>query len=155
MPQELNIAIKGKKQGQFKSDTSDSKIIGRALSYEVKSPRDAATGQASGKRQYSPITITKEWGACSPQLFQALVTNEVLESVVLEFVRSGPDGKKIVVYTITLTNASVSNLKSYRDEHAAPDAGVLELEDVSLTFEKIDVQHNPTKTTAHDDVAKL
>lgn len=25
-----------------------------------------ATGQASGKRQHSPILITKEWGAASP-----------------------------------------------------------------------------------------
>ncbi len=38
------------------------------LTYEVKSPRDVATGQASGKRQHSQVTITKEWGAASPQL---------------------------------------------------------------------------------------
>ena len=36
--------------------------------YEVKSPRDIATGQASGKRQHGSITIVKEWGAASPQL---------------------------------------------------------------------------------------
>ncbi len=29
-------------------------------SNEVKSPRDIATGQASGKRQHQPITMTKE-----------------------------------------------------------------------------------------------
>ena len=29
----------------------------------VASPRDVATGQASGKRQHRPITIVKEWGA--------------------------------------------------------------------------------------------
>ena len=37
-------------------------------SYEVKGPRDVATGQASGKRQHGSITIVKEWGAASPQL---------------------------------------------------------------------------------------
>jgi hypothetical protein len=37
-------------------------------SYDVKSPRDIATGQASGKRQHGSITIVKEWGAASPQL---------------------------------------------------------------------------------------
>src|SRR5438270_13585459 len=37
-------------------------------SYEVKSPRDVASGQASGKRQHGSITIVKEWGAASPQL---------------------------------------------------------------------------------------
>ena len=30
--------------------------------------RDAATGQASGKRQYKPITVVKEYGAASPML---------------------------------------------------------------------------------------
>ncbi len=36
--------------------------------YQVKGPRDAATGQASGKRQHKPMTIVKEWGAAPPQL---------------------------------------------------------------------------------------
>lgn len=36
--------------------------------YEVKSPRDLATGQASGKRQHQPVTFVKEWGAATPRL---------------------------------------------------------------------------------------
>lgn len=34
----------------------------------VIAPRDSATGMATGKRQYAPVKITKEWGAASPQL---------------------------------------------------------------------------------------
>jgi hypothetical protein len=45
---------------------TDGKL--QQASYEVKSPRDVATGQASGKRQYAPIKIVKEWGAASPEL---------------------------------------------------------------------------------------
>ena len=30
--------------------------------------RDAATGQASGKRQYKPISVVKEYGTASPML---------------------------------------------------------------------------------------
>jgi hypothetical protein len=30
--------------------------------------RDAATGQARGKRQYKPISVVKEYGAASPML---------------------------------------------------------------------------------------
>jgi Type VI secretion system effector, Hcp len=33
----------------------------------IKSPRDIATGQASGKRQHQPITIRKEVDAASPK----------------------------------------------------------------------------------------
>ena len=36
--------------------------------HEVKSPRDAASGMASGKRMHKPITITKEWGPAPPML---------------------------------------------------------------------------------------
>ena len=36
--------------------------------YRVTGPRDAASGQASGKRMHKPFTIVKEWGAASPQL---------------------------------------------------------------------------------------
>ena len=33
---------------------------------DLVSPRDAATGQATGRRLHKPITITKEWGKPSP-----------------------------------------------------------------------------------------
>ena len=36
--------------------------------YQVTGPRDAASGQASGKRMHKPFTIVKEWGAATPQL---------------------------------------------------------------------------------------
>jgi hypothetical protein len=39
-----------------------------AAQYQVISPRDAASGQASGKRMHKPFTIVKEWGAATPQL---------------------------------------------------------------------------------------
>ena len=38
------------------------------LYHPVTSQRDVATGQASGKRQYAPTTIAKEWGTSVPAL---------------------------------------------------------------------------------------
>ncbi len=40
-----------------------SRIEAMAAQRDVRAPRDAASGQASGKRQHAPIKITKEWGA--------------------------------------------------------------------------------------------
>jgi hypothetical protein len=37
------------------------------VSYDVKSPRDAGSGMASGKRTHHPVTFVKEWGAATPQ----------------------------------------------------------------------------------------
>ena len=39
-----------------------------ADTFTLASPRDVATGQASGKRQHGAIAIIKEWGAASPLL---------------------------------------------------------------------------------------
>ena len=39
-----------------------------AAQYWVIGPRDAASGQASGKRMHRPVTFVKEWGPATPQL---------------------------------------------------------------------------------------
>ena len=48
-----------------------------AAQYQVISPRDAASGQASGKRMHKPFTIVKEWGAASPQLMAMKTSYDV------------------------------------------------------------------------------
>lgn len=45
--------------------------------YQVVSPRDAASGQASGKRMHKPFTIVKEWGAATPQLMAMKASYDV------------------------------------------------------------------------------
>ena len=48
--------------------------------YRVTGPRDAASGQATGKRMHKPFTIVKEWGAATPQLM-ALKTGYDIKKV--------------------------------------------------------------------------
>jgi hypothetical protein len=45
----------------------DGRADKTAASDGVKSPRDAATGQASGKRQHAPVKVTKEVESSAPQ----------------------------------------------------------------------------------------
>ncbi|WP_309602506.1 hypothetical protein [Sphingomonas sp.] len=54
---------------------SDGKLT--QASYQVKGPRDAASGQATGKRQHKPVTFVKEWGAATPQLSAIKPTYDV------------------------------------------------------------------------------
>ena len=137
--------LRGGKQG---------KIEGIKFFYQLSSPRDVATGQATGRRQHSPITFTKEWGAASPQLVQAAVTNEVLRSVTFEFVKTNPNGQEITYETFTLTNATVASLKRYIATPAGseqPDQRALE--DVTLTFQKIEIKNTVAGTAAMDNLA--
>src|SRR5262249_49700150 len=113
------------------------------------SPRDPATGLPTGKRQHHAITFVKNWGAATPQVFQALVNNETLKTVLFEFSRADPTGKEFVFQTVTLTNASVSGVKEYTQPNARGGTDNFDL--VSLTFQKIEITNNDGKTTATDD----
>lgn len=143
-PGTFTVSIEGAKQGRFKGEgTKESNkdtIVGLRFDYDLKTA--AAT---MGKRQHSPIVISKEWGAASPQLLQAAATNEPLKSVVLDFYEAKPSGEVELFYTIRLTNAQITLLKQYTENG-------LYYEDVSLTFQKIDVEHKSSKTSASDDL---
>jgi len=163
MAYEFYVTIKGTTQGKFKGESSreghKEKIAGLKFGYELKSPRDIATGQASGKRQHNPVSFTKEWGPSSPMIFQACATNEVLTDVLFEFIKTDPNGKEVIYHKIKLTNATVANIKQYTGggDASASSAKTTatydthELEDVSMTFQKIEIENVPGKTEAGDD----
>ncbi|MEO7239402.1 MAG: type VI secretion system tube protein TssD [Gemmatimonadales bacterium] len=137
----ISMTIEGTKQGVFPGAKAGG-IAGLRFSYDVKSPRDMASGQASGKRQHGPIVFTKMVGAASPQIFQALTSNEVLKSVVINL--PGGEGG----YTIKLSNATVSGIKQYTEGLSGPPTV---LEDVSFTFQRIEVEDPGTRSMAMDD----
>jgi len=45
--------------------------------YQVKGPRDAGSGQASGRRTHKPVTFVKEWGPATPQLSAVKPTYDI------------------------------------------------------------------------------
>jgi type VI secretion system secreted protein Hcp len=147
------MRIEGTKQGAFKGETahkgSDQWIPIVQFNQSMPSPRDNATGQASGKRRHEPIKITKEWGAASPQLQRALASNEMLKEVVFEFVRTNARGQEEVYETIKLTNALVIGIQRGAGQRTGKNSK--ELEEVSFTYEKIEISHANGKTTATDD----
>ncbi len=141
------VKITGSKIGTFRGETTlkgrESSVEGFRFSYQVTSPRDVATGLPSGRRQHSPITFTKLWGPASPQIFQACVTNEILSTVRFEFWKTIPSGQQVIYQTITLTNASISTVRRYVAVASAGDPpDPRDLEDVTFTFQKIEIQDN-------------
>lgn len=162
MAYEFYATIEGTRQGKFKGESvrekHKDKVACISYGHEITSPRDVATGLASGKRQHGPITITKEWGAASPQFFQALVTNEVLKSVLFEFIHTTPDGEEEIYYTVSLTNATVSRVKQMTGAGESSSSAKTrasydthELEEVSFTYQRIEVEHKIAKVAAVDD----
>lgn len=154
MTYEFYVTVEGSRSGVIKGDVVKrghaGQIAGLAFDYEVVVEQTRrGSGQAVGKRQHSPITITKRWDVATPRLFQALVTGEILKSVLIEF--EGVDrktGKKVIYHTIKLTGVSIVDIFQYAD------ADTRELEDVSFVFQKIEIENKIGKIVAVDDVSK-
>lgn len=150
---EFFFSVEGVKQGKLRGESrregARDKLIGLGWSYKVEIPRDQKTGAASGRRTHGPLTITRPWGVASPQLFQALSTGESLKEVIFEFSTLESGGKAAVYQTVKLTGATVIAIEQSID----PDAGK-HLEDVSFSFQKIEIENKIGKTTAIDEPGK-
>jgi len=87
-----------------------------AFSFGTSSPRDAATGQATGKVKTSDVTITRHADAFSPLLMQAISTNKNLGSLDVELVMPAAEGKApaTVLYTF-----ETSHLRSFSESGGA------------------------------------
>jgi type VI secretion system secreted protein Hcp len=145
------MSVQASKQGEItgeggkKSSARGIPILGYTLGVTV--PRDASSGQATGRRAYEPIGVYKIAGPVTPQLFQALVNNEALPKVVLSVYRTGKNDKETLYFTITLTNAHISGL-----EHEPGDGeDASELEKVAFVFQKIELSNLSSGASAVDD----
>jgi type VI secretion system secreted protein Hcp len=153
---EFYVDVKGKKQGAFKGESileaHRAQLPAFRFDMTIESPRDAASGQPTGKRRYSPLTIVKAFGASDPQFLSAAATNEVLTEVKLHFVRDNPKGGTVAGdwQTIKLTNAFASKVQ--RTTISLDDAAKTTVfaDEISFTFEKIEVEDRDGKTLFSD-----
>jgi type VI secretion system Hcp family effector len=110
-------SFKGIKQGQFKGESLGkrkdkwSEVVAFEMVSEVL--LNPNTGQPVGARGNSPIIVTRETGAATAQLLQALWTNELLPAVQFEFTKPGGSGPEQVYHRITLTNATIDSYEIY------------------------------------------
>ena len=133
---DIFLQIKGARQGDMKGSVTEKGKEGAIKIATCQnpnlSPRDAASGQATGKRQHSPITITKEIDKASPLLMKAFSDKENLPEVSLTYYRTGKKGGSEKWYTVTMKEVLISSLKSPSDGKNQPK------EEISFTFQKIE-----------------
>src|SRR5579859_4948716 len=119
------LRLKGQKQGEIKGGVL---IKGRegsigiiAVTHSIVSPRDAATGQPSGKRQHKPFKFTKELDQSTPLLLQALVNNENLTETRFDFWRANVAGKEVNDYRVEMVNANIASYEVRQGNIRDPD----------------------------------
>ena len=157
MAYEGYLIAKAQKQGQIKGSVTQKGREGWILVYgfhhEIVSPRDAASGLATGKRQHKPLTITKEIDKSTPLFYQAFVNNENFSEVILRFFTSDLKvaGKEIQNYTIKLINANIiSIVDDMANNKIAENAKLPILENISFSYQKIEWTWTDGAITATD-----
>jgi type VI secretion system secreted protein Hcp len=141
------LKLKGEKQGDIKGSVTQKgreggiKVI--AVSHEIVSPRDAASGLPTGKRMHKPIVLTLELDRSTPLLFAAMTKGEKFSTLSLDV--GGPNGGASL-YRVALTGASISAIEFVT--LADKDTTAVK---VSLTYQKIEWTWVDGGITAMDD----
>lgn len=141
----FDVKIEGSRQGSF------FRVTGLGFHYQVGVPSSTNGTQATGIHQHGQVVITKFWDAATPQLFQALVSGEILNRVELSFMRGGNAYQRMI-----LENARVANLEQYMHFNAVGHTigdDPRQLEDVSFVFGQIMIENLEGKIQAGDVVA--
>ena len=152
----LRGARQGVMQGSVTQKGREGQIAIIAVSHEVVSPRDPASGLPTGRRQHKPFVLTKELDVSSPKLAAALADNENLTSFVLRFWRptlvGGVAGAEQQYYTVTLTNANVASIRVEMLNNKYPENTNLAVrEHVAFTYQRIEWTWMDGGITSQDD----
>ena len=155
------LNLKGQKQGEIKGSVTqkgrEGKIAIIAVSHEIISPRDPASGLPIGKRMHKPFVVTKELDKSSPLLYNALVNNENIPDWQLQFwtpqiKATTGTGSEVQHYTVKLTNANVASIAFRMANNKHPDLmKFAEYEEVAFTYQKVGWTWNDGGISAEDD----
>ena len=155
------LNLKGQRQGEIKGSVTqkgrEGKIAVIAVSHEIVSPRDPASGLPTGKRMHKPFVITKELDKSSPLLYNSLVNNENIPDWQLQFwtpqiKATTGSGNEVQHYTVKLTNANVASIAFRMANNKHPDLmKFAEYEEIAFTYQKIGWTWNDGGVSAEDD----
>ena len=156
----IMISTEGTKQGKFKGESTRNKFTDRSelagYLMEVTTPRDAATGQATGKKIFQPVVLLKASGGSSPQYLQALSQNELLKKVVIDFYKADAMGVEVNYYSVTLENVSVAGFKQFtgplENEKFNPGNNTILYDEIRLVYQRITVEDKIKKTVMTDEL---
>src|SRR5689334_10466920 len=155
------LNLKGQKQGEIKGSVTqkgrEGKIAVIAVSHEIISPRDPASGLPTGKRMHKPLVITKELDKSSPLLYNALVNNENIADWECKFwtpqIKAVQGtGTEVQHFTIKLLNANIASIHFKMANNKHPDLmKFAEYEEIAFTYQKITWTWTEGGITAEDD----
>jgi type VI secretion system secreted protein Hcp len=150
------LKLKGETQGDINGSVTqagrENKIEVYAFRHGVKSPRDAASGLPTGKRQHEPFSVLKPTDKASPLLYKALVDNENVTEWKLNCWKPSSSGKELNYYDVILTNANVCAMETEMRNNKDPNQMKYEICDTArFTYQKIEWVYVDGGISAEDD----
>jgi type VI secretion system secreted protein Hcp len=163
------IKVQGSVQTTFAHQNSIKSRAGFSIvtktKHAVTSPRDAASGLASGKRQHEPFECTLLLDSSVVNFYQAICTNEVLKTVTIQYYQTtastlniqgtaGAGGESKPWMTYTLENAVVADIQFFQPYSRAQDPEVKHMDQhfiVKFTYQKITLTVTEGGKTFVDD----
>lgn len=154
------LKLEGQTQGNIKGSVTqkgrEGKIMVIAFHHEILSPRDAASGQATGRRTHQPFVITKEIDKSTPLLYNALINSERLTVWELQCFAAKSNGTEVNYYTVKLTNAKIIEIRSIMLNNKVTENNKMPImEEVSFVYEKIEWTWVDGGITANDSWASV
>jgi len=113
----------------LKIDGVSGDIQIESFSWGVSRPRDVATGQSSGRRQYQPLIIRKEYDKTSPILYRMAADGKPIKTATL--VLMGADGTQ---GKVVFQDLSIMSFEQKGDMGSPP------ADSVSFTYQKVTFQ---------------
>lgn len=136
---DLTLKRAGKVKGESVAVGHKDDIVVRGFSWGVGAPGDAVAGQASGRRSYRQLVLTKNLDTASTALMSAVATNDEVRSATLFLRKAG--GEQQDFFSITLEKARVASYDIESDDHGNP------VEKVTLSFQKVAVEYRLQSAT--------
>ena len=149
----IYLGAQGHTQGVFRGTAggpAQGMVLVTKFAFDVHAAIDLNTGQITGRRQYSPVRVTKLLDPSSAQYLQAAATNETLTNVTINFLAASSDGKAIIVRSLVLTNAQVVAVEHYTEPDASGAPVVME--QISFNFQKYSWSENAAGLAMSDSV---
>ena len=131
------LSVRTKRAGELKGEVSakghENSIEVHGFEFGVAASSAIGSGQATARRQYKHLVVTKRLDSSSTSLMSALATNDEIKELKLSLRKPGLGQEDF--FTITLSGARVVGLD------IDFDAGGETVERASFAFTKIDVEY--------------
>lgn len=131
------LSVQTKRAGKLKGESSaidhKEEIVVHGWTWGLAASSALGSSQATGRRSYKNLVVTKRIDSASTSLMSVLATNDEVKEAKLSMRKAG-EGQRDY-FTIKLSNARVNSLDIECDENG--DA----VERISFTFTKVQVDY--------------